>query len=188
MQTMAQQMRFHTRELTDIEGAARAASAGAVERESALFASLVSTLLEHTDRLRALAAALAVRVPFVVSSFATLWERVSIELTFDWQSIDVASALAHIAAERNFCRPQIECVCKSSSDTVAHISDQRFRGNACSGRQARYRGGHSKRCETLYVRSERSPPHKRFACRHCNLFFFLCTDQVRRTNVASNRP
>jgi DNA mismatch repair ATPase MutS len=74
MQTMAQQMRFHTRELTDIEGAARAASAGAVERESALFASLVSTLLEHTDRLRALAAALAVRVPFVVSSFATLWE------------------------------------------------------------------------------------------------------------------
>ncbi len=81
-QTMANAMRFTTGELADLEGRIARAHEAALEIELATFARLRAAVLVETDRLRAIADSLA--------------------------ELDVAAALAHLAASRNWCRPQID--------------------------------------------------------------------------------
>ena len=81
-QTLANAMRFTTSELADLEGRIARAHEAALEIEARIFSRLREDILEQTDRLRAAADALA--------------------------ELDVHAALAHLAATRNFSRPQID--------------------------------------------------------------------------------
>jgi DNA mismatch repair protein MutS len=81
-QTMANAMRFTTAELAELEGRIARAHEKALEIETAIFARLVTAVLSQTEQLRRLADALA--------------------------ELDVAAGLAHLAATRNFARPQID--------------------------------------------------------------------------------
>ncbi|HEY4199472.1 MAG TPA: DNA mismatch repair protein MutS [Devosiaceae bacterium] len=81
-QTLANAMRFTTGELAELEGRIARAHEAALEIEARIFAELSAAVLGETDRLRQLADALA--------------------------ELDVAAALAHLAATRAFCRPEID--------------------------------------------------------------------------------
>jgi len=81
-QTMANAMRFTTTELAELEGRIARAHDAALTIELAVFARLRETVLGLTDALRALADALA--------------------------ELDVTTALAHLAATRNYSRPEID--------------------------------------------------------------------------------
>ncbi len=80
-QTMANAMRFTTAELADLEGRIARAQDAALEIEREIFARLRDAVLAVTDTLRAAAEALA--------------------------EADLAVALASLAAERGYCRPEI---------------------------------------------------------------------------------
>ncbi len=80
-QTMTNAMRFTTAELAELEGRIARAHEKALEIETAIFARLVASVLSETEALRGLADALA--------------------------ELDVALGLAHVAAERGWCRPAI---------------------------------------------------------------------------------
>ena len=81
-QTMVNAMRFTTTELAELEGRIARAGDAALELETAIFARLRTGVLDHTPTLRALADALA--------------------------ELDVTAALAHLAATRNYVRPEID--------------------------------------------------------------------------------
>jgi DNA mismatch repair protein MutS len=81
-QTLANAMRFTTTELADLEGRIARAHEAALEIELRIFASLRHDVLTRTDALRELADALA--------------------------ELDVTAALAHLAATRNYARPEID--------------------------------------------------------------------------------
>jgi DNA mismatch repair protein MutS len=81
-QTLANVMRFSTVELSELEDRIRAAADKALAVELQIFADLVAEVLREIDKLSLAAAALA--------------------------DLDVASALAQIASERNYCRPVID--------------------------------------------------------------------------------
>ncbi len=80
-QTMTNAMRFTTAELAELEGRIARAHEKALEIETAIFVRLVASVLSETEALRGLADALA--------------------------ELDVALGLAHVAAERGWCRPAI---------------------------------------------------------------------------------
>ncbi|KFC68727.1 DNA mismatch repair protein MutS [Devosia sp. LC5] len=81
-QTLANAMRFTTTELADLEGRIARAHEAALDIEIRIFSSLRSEALGRTDALRELADALA--------------------------ELDVTAALAHLAATRNYARPEID--------------------------------------------------------------------------------
>jgi DNA mismatch repair protein MutS len=81
-QTLANVMRFTTAELAELEGRIARARDSALSREAAIFSRLVGAVRGATEALRDTADALA--------------------------ALDVAAALAHLAATRNFCRPRID--------------------------------------------------------------------------------
>ncbi|HTM77028.1 MAG TPA: DNA mismatch repair protein MutS [Devosia sp.] len=81
-QTLANAMRFTTAELADLEGHIARAHEAALDLELKIFASLRYDVLARTDALRELADALA--------------------------ELDVTTALAHLAATRNYTRPEID--------------------------------------------------------------------------------
>jgi len=81
-QTLANAMRFSTRELAELEGRIAKAHDASLAVEGAIFARLSAAVLVETDRLRAMADALA--------------------------GLDVTAALAQLATTRNFCRPLID--------------------------------------------------------------------------------
>jgi DNA mismatch repair protein MutS len=81
-QTMANAMRFTTGELAELEGRIARAQEAGLGIEQAVFARLLGLVIAQTDHLRALADALA--------------------------ALDVAAALAHLAATQNYCRPQVD--------------------------------------------------------------------------------
>ncbi len=81
-QTLANAMRFTTAELAELEGRIARAHEAALEIEAAIFERLSSAVLAQTDALRAVADALA--------------------------ELDVTAALAHLAATRDFCRPEVD--------------------------------------------------------------------------------
>ena len=81
-QTLANVFRFTTAELAELEGRIARAHEASLEHESTIFDRLVGAVVAETERLRATADALA--------------------------ELDVASALAHLAATRDFCRPTID--------------------------------------------------------------------------------
>ncbi|HWU18440.1 MAG TPA: DNA mismatch repair protein MutS, partial [Devosia sp.] len=81
-QTLANAMRFTTTELAELEGRIARAHEAALEIELRIFASLRHDVLTRTDALRELADALA--------------------------ELDVTAALAHLAATRNYARPEID--------------------------------------------------------------------------------
>ncbi len=80
-QTMADAMRFATRELAELQAKISGAADEALRHEQALYDALVATILAEDAAIRAVAAALA--------------------------DIDVASALADLAAARGWVRPEI---------------------------------------------------------------------------------
>jgi DNA mismatch repair protein MutS len=79
---MANAMRFTTAELAELEGRIARAHEAALEREAAIFARLTDAATGHAAALREIADALA--------------------------SLDVSAALAHLAATRNYCRPEVD--------------------------------------------------------------------------------
>ena len=79
---MANAMRFTTGELAELEGRIARAQEAGLGIEQAVFARLLGLVIAQTDHLRALADALA--------------------------ALDVAAALAHLAATQNYCRPQVD--------------------------------------------------------------------------------
>jgi DNA mismatch repair protein MutS len=81
-QTMANAMRFTTVELAELEGRIAKAHDAALAIEAAIFTRLCDAVVAESERLRAIADALA--------------------------ELDVATALAHLAATRNFCRPTVD--------------------------------------------------------------------------------
>jgi len=81
-QTLANVFRFTTKELAELEGRIARAHEAALERESAIFARIAEAVIAATAGLRATADALA--------------------------ELDVTAALAHLAATRDFCRPQVD--------------------------------------------------------------------------------
>ncbi|MEQ1900852.1 MAG: DNA mismatch repair protein MutS [Devosia sp.] len=81
-QTLASAMRFTTPELAELEGRIARAHEQALEIETAIFAKLVEATLAEAEILRAVADALA--------------------------ALDVAAAMAHLAATRNFTRPRVD--------------------------------------------------------------------------------
>ncbi|HVW91773.1 MAG TPA: DNA mismatch repair protein MutS [Devosia sp.] len=81
-QTLANVLRFTTPELAELEGRIARAHDAALEIEAAIFARLVDAVIAETEVLRRTAEALA--------------------------ELDVAAALAHLAASRNFCRPRVD--------------------------------------------------------------------------------
>jgi len=81
-QTLASAMRFTTTELAELEGRIARAHEAAIEIEGRIFARLCAEVLARTGALRALADALA--------------------------ELDVATALAHLAATRGYTRPQVD--------------------------------------------------------------------------------
>ena len=81
-QTLANAMRFTTTELAELEGRIAKAQDAALAIELAIFDRLRAAVLAETARLQALADALA--------------------------ALDVAAALAEVAATRGYCRPQVD--------------------------------------------------------------------------------
>jgi DNA mismatch repair protein MutS len=81
-QTLANCMRFTTTELAELEGRIARAHGAALEIELAVFGRLRSEVMDRTAELQALADALA--------------------------ELDVAAALAELAATRFYCRPQVD--------------------------------------------------------------------------------
>ncbi len=81
-QTLANAMRFTTTELADLEGRIARAHEAALDIEIRIFSSLRAEALGRTDALRELADALA--------------------------ELDVTAALAHLAATRNYARPEVD--------------------------------------------------------------------------------
>jgi len=81
-QTLANVMRFTTKELAELEGRIARAHEAALEHEGKIFARLVGDVVAAAEALRQTADALA--------------------------ALDVAAALAHLAASRNFCRPHVD--------------------------------------------------------------------------------
>ena len=81
-QTMANAMRFTTTELAELESRIANAAGRALEIELAIHAGLVAETVAEAERLRAGAEALAV--------------------------LDVSAALARLAAQENWCRPQVD--------------------------------------------------------------------------------
>ncbi len=81
-QTMANAVRFSTVELSDLEAKIASAADRALARELELFAGLITAVKAEAEALARLADALAL--------------------------IDVAAALAHLAAEQNLVRPKID--------------------------------------------------------------------------------
>ena len=81
-QTMANAMRFTTKELAELEGRIARAHDAALEIETAIHQRLVAAVGAETERLRAVADALA--------------------------ALDVTAALARLAATRSFCRPVVD--------------------------------------------------------------------------------
>lgn len=81
-QTMANAMRFTTAELADLESRISSAANGALAVELQIFEELVAEIKSHADDLREGAAALAV--------------------------LDVSGALAVLAEEQGYCRPQVD--------------------------------------------------------------------------------
>jgi DNA mismatch repair protein MutS len=81
-QTLANAMRFTTKELAELEGRIAKAHDASLAIESAIFARLSAAVLVETARLRSIADALA--------------------------GLDVTAALAHLATTRNFCRPTVD--------------------------------------------------------------------------------
>lgn len=81
-QTLANVMRFATVELSDLEDRIRSAADKALAVETQIFAELCAAVLAHADKIAEAARAMA--------------------------DLDVASALAQLAVDRNFCRPQID--------------------------------------------------------------------------------
>src|SRR5690606_19813409 len=81
-QTMANAMRFTTHELAELEGRIARAHEAALEIEARIFARLSDAVVAETDLLRATADALA--------------------------ALDVSATLAHLAATRNYCRPEVD--------------------------------------------------------------------------------
>jgi len=80
-QTLVNAMRFTTAELAELEGRIARAQDAALEIEARIFAELSTAVLSRIEPLRALADALA--------------------------ELDVTAGLAHLAATRNWCRPEI---------------------------------------------------------------------------------
>jgi DNA mismatch repair protein MutS len=81
-QTMANAMRFTTAELSDLEGRIARAHEAALEMEMAIFARMRAAVLAETDALRQTADALA--------------------------RLDVAAGLAELAAQKGYCRAEID--------------------------------------------------------------------------------
>jgi len=81
-QTMANAMRFTTKELAELEGRIARAHEASLQIELRIFAQLCKQTLAETERLRATADALA--------------------------ELDVTAALAHLAATHNYSRPEID--------------------------------------------------------------------------------
>jgi DNA mismatch repair protein MutS len=81
-QTMADAMRFSTRELVELEAKIASAADRALARELALFDELCGAVLAQTQGLQRLAAAFA--------------------------ALDVAAALAELAVKRNWTRPHVD--------------------------------------------------------------------------------
>jgi DNA mismatch repair protein MutS len=81
-QTLANAMRFTTAELAELEGRIAKAHDAALAIETTIFTRLSDAVVTESTRLRAIADALA--------------------------ELDVATALAHLAATRNFCRPTVD--------------------------------------------------------------------------------
>lgn len=81
-QTMANAMRFTTTELAGLETKIANAADRALQIEFGIFDALLAETVSHADAIRAGAAALA--------------------------DIDVAAALAALAASENYCRPQVD--------------------------------------------------------------------------------
>src|SRR5690606_5187698 len=81
-QTLASSMRFTTAELAELEGRIARAHEASLELEAAIFTRLSSAALAQSELLHATADALA--------------------------ELDVTAALAHLAATRNWCRPEID--------------------------------------------------------------------------------
>lgn len=81
-QTLANAMRFTTAELADLEGRIARAGEAALDIETRIFERLRAAVLAQTVTLRAIADALA--------------------------TLDVTTALAHLAATSNYARPEID--------------------------------------------------------------------------------
>jgi DNA mismatch repair protein MutS len=81
-QTLANAVRFATVELSDLEDRIRSAADKALAVELQVFADLVAAVLAKSDEISRAAGALA--------------------------DLDVASSLAHLAADQNYCRPAID--------------------------------------------------------------------------------
>ncbi|HEV8680489.1 MAG TPA: DNA mismatch repair protein MutS, partial [Stellaceae bacterium] len=81
-QTMAGAMRFTSVELNELESRITSAADKALALETGLFASLVNEVVTRADAIALAAAALA--------------------------TLDVASSLAELAVERNYCRPAVD--------------------------------------------------------------------------------
>ncbi|MGH6726262.1 MAG: DNA mismatch repair protein MutS, partial [Pseudolabrys sp.] len=81
-QTLAGQVRFTTTELGELEAKIASAADRALGLELDIFERLVSAVIAQTTQIKQCAEALA--------------------------SLDVASALAHLAAERDYARPQVD--------------------------------------------------------------------------------
>ncbi len=81
-QTMANAMRFTTKELAELEGRIARAQDNAVGLELAIFAELEAETIGLAEPLREVAAAIA--------------------------ELDVTAALAHLAANDNYCRPTVD--------------------------------------------------------------------------------
>ena len=81
-QTMANAMRYTTVELGDLEGRIARAADRSLALESGIFQSLVERVTDAGEGIAAAARALA--------------------------DLDVAAALARLAVERNYCRPQVD--------------------------------------------------------------------------------
>jgi DNA mismatch repair protein MutS len=113
-QTMAGAMRFSTKELAELEARIAAAADEALARELALFESLAAQAVAHGAALKRVAEALAV--------------------------IDVATALAEVAAARDWARPQVDSTLAFEIEGGRHPvveaalrrSGEPFVANACS--------------------------------------------------------
>jgi DNA mismatch repair protein MutS len=112
-QTMADAMRFSTKELAELEAKIASAAEEALAREQTIFETLAALLLENQAALRSLAGALAV--------------------------IDVAAALAELAEAAEWTRPAVDGSLAFEVDGGRHpvveaalrLQGQAFAGNGC---------------------------------------------------------
>ncbi|MGH6838928.1 MAG: DNA mismatch repair protein MutS [Methylocella sp.] len=112
-QTMADAMRFSTKELAELEAKIASAAEEALAREQTIFDTLAALLLESQAALRSLAGALA--------------------------AIDVATALAELAEAADWTRPEIDGSLDFEIDGGRHpvveaalrLRGEAFAGNGC---------------------------------------------------------